>query len=115
MRRVALIFMLLWLPLHWSWAAGLAVSGHAATAVDHAQHATVLEPVADTHAAGESAPADEQDEDCPLCQAADWQAALPSLPQFAPAEEPPPPFAEIAPFESFVPPVPEPPARLAAA
>lgn len=115
MRRVALIFMLLWLPLHWSWAAGLAVTGHAAAVADHSQHATVLESVADTEAAGKSAPADEQEEDCPLCQAADWQAALPSLPQFAALEEPAPPFAEIASFESFVPPVPEPPARLAAA
>jgi hypothetical protein len=110
MRRLALVFLLLWLPLHWSWAATLALGGHPAAA-EHAGHVLVLESVVGGEAADRANPAAEQEEDCSVCQAADWQAALPATPRFAPADEPPPPFGDLAPFESFVPPVPEPPAR----
>jgi hypothetical protein len=114
MRRLALVFLLLWLPLHWSWAATLALSGHLAAA-EHAGHAVVLESMSDGEAADPAGPACEQEEDCPLCQAADWQAALPATPGFAPADEPPPRFDDTPPFKSYVPPVPKPPARLLAA
>jgi hypothetical protein len=115
MRRLAVIFLLLWLPLHWSWAATVAFCGHPATAAERAAHAMVIEPAVDADAADAAAMAIEQDEDCPLCQAADWQAALPTMPRFGPAGEMPPPFEDSPPFESFVPPVPKPPARLPAA
>jgi hypothetical protein len=113
MRRLALVFLLLWLPLHWSWAATLALSGHAA-AIEHS-HAVMIESLADGQAADGADPACEQEEDCPLCQAADWQAALPAIVRFAPAQELPPSFEDAPPFKSYVPPVPKPSARLIAA
>jgi hypothetical protein len=114
MRRLVLTLLLLWLPLHWSWAATVAFRGHAASAAEHAAHAMVIESTVEGHPADAAHAADaagEHDEDCSLCQAADWQAALSSMPPFAPIGEMPPPFADAPPFESFVPPVPKPPAR----
>ena len=120
MRRVVLTLLLLWLPLHWSWAAATAFRGHAAAAAEHAAHAMVIESTVEGRLAGatgatsvadEADLAGDHDEDCSLCQASDWQAALPSMPRFARVGDMPPPFDDAPPFESFVPQVPQPPAR----
>ncbi|MGM9490700.1 hypothetical protein [Ideonella sp. YS5] len=112
MRRLALVFLLLWLPLHWSWAATVTLCGHAPATSGHPAHAAVLDSSVETEA---SDPASEQGEECSLCQAADWQAALPTMPRFVGSAELPAPFDEAPPFKSYVPPVPKPPARLPAA
>jgi hypothetical protein len=114
MRRLALVFLLLWLPLHWGWAASLVMKGHPSAPL-HAAQAAVLESLADGQPHGVADPVGEQEEDCPVCQAADWQAALPASPAFGPVEAPALPLDTAAPFKSHVPPVPKPPARLAAA
>ena len=112
MRRLALVFLLMWLPLHWSWAAAVTLCGHSPAAAEHPAHAVVLDSSAEGDAAD---PAGKEGEECSLCQAADWQAALPTMPRFACAAEIPAPFDEAPPFKSYVPPVPKPPARLPAA
>jgi len=114
MRRLALVFLLLWLPLHWGWAASLMANGHP-SAPSHASEAAMPESMAEGKAPGAADPAGELEEDCPVCQAADWQAALPAPPAFGRSDEPPPPLDRALRFKSRVPPVPKPPARLAAA
>lgn len=109
MRRLALFVLLLWLPLHWSWAA----TQSCAAVAEHVAHLAVADALAEGDAPD---PAGAPDDNCPQCQAADdWQAALPAMPRIAPAPHAPPQFAYTLPCSSFVPPVPKPPARLPAA
>lgn len=135
MRRLLVVCLMLWLPLQWAVAATWAYGGlgaqlaHQHVLAPHAAHpsgpvdaasvvdrAATPDPVATAAPAdGDEASASEPDDGCPLCQDTDWQAtaslALPIMRGGAVA----PRVDHARPIRSFVPPVPKPPARRAAA
>ena len=124
MRRLLVVCLLLWLPLQGVWAtvaAGYLLgsspasshAGHHQVAVDGQAAAAVA-----VHAEGVShanAGSSETDEGCPLCQDADWQAVLPAELPILEGRAPRPRSDDVRDIRSFIPPVPKPPARPAAA
>ena len=134
MRRLLVICLLMWLPPQWAVAATWAYGGlgaqlahqhvlalhaaHASGPVDAASvtdRAAPPDPVAMAAPAdGDDASASEPDDGCPLCQDTDWQAtASPALPIMR-GDAVAPRVDHALAIRSYVPPVPKPPARIAA-